>query len=423
MKLATKTSLNFLSIALFTFLFGIIALYFTLRFQVDHFINNELNQAKTTFFAKPDSLSTLRDVYLGACKLMPLKSIDGKRDTVVHYTDTLIFDQRAQKYLPYRQMTFTTSLRTKNFKVQILRPLEETDNLIINTFLMMTVLVMLLIVALLISNQYSSRQIWKDFYQSLEKINHFDLDMHARFDLPETDVQEFEDLNTVLERMSKRIANDYFRMKEYTENASHEIQTPLAIINSKLELLMQSKDLPEKQFKIIADASEAAYRLSRLNKTLILLTRIENRQFPEIETVYPGEIIKRQLDDYEDIIQSKKIKLTTHFETDVKLQINPYLSEILFLNLIKNAIRHNIQGGEINITLTSLKFEISNQGTPLDFDPEKLFHRFYKKTASKKSLGLGLAIVKKITEIFGYDIRYFYQNQMHHILLEFKQTS
>jgi len=420
MKLATKTSLNFLSISLFTFLFGIIALYYTLRFQVDRFINNELNQAKSAFFEKPDSLSTLGDVYLGACRLMPLKSVSSPRDTLIYYTDTLIFDQRAEKYLPFRQMTFTTSLRTKSFKVQILRPLEETDNLIINTFLMMTALVILLIAALLISNQYSSKQIWKDFYISLEKINRFDLDMHNRFDLPETDIQEFEDLNTVLERMSKRIANDYFRMKEYTENASHEIQTPLAIINSKLELMMQSEDLPEKQFKIIAEATEAANRLSRLNKTLILLTRIENRQFPEIETVYPQNIIARQLYDYDDIIKSKEIKLSTHFEADVKLQINPYLSEILFLNLIKNAIRHNIQGGEIEITLSSQKFEISNNGASLNFDPEKLFHRFYKNTHSDKSLGLGLAIVKKITEIFAYRISYFYQNQKHHILLEFK---
>lgn len=421
MKLATKTSLNFLSIALFTFLFGIIALYYTLRFQVDRFINNELNQAKTAFFEKPDSLSTAGNVYLGACKLMPLKTINASYDTVVHYKDTLIFDLKAKKYKPYRQMSFNIALRTQAFNVQILRPLEETDNLIINTFLMMSLLVILLIASLLISNQYSSKQIWKDFYVSLEKINHFGLDMHSPFILPKTDVQEFKDLNTVLERMSQRIANDYFSMKEYTENASHEIQTPLAIINSKLELLMQSKDLPEKQFKIIADATEAANRLSRLNKTLILLTRIENRQFPEIESIDPQKIIQRQLNDYDDIIKSKSIKLHAQLDDHVKLQINPYLSEILFLNLIKNSIRHNIPGGEINIILTQQKFEISNDGAPLNFDPEKLFDRFYKKTQSDKSLGLGLAIVKKITEIFGFQIRYFYQDQKHHILIEFNK--
>lgn len=423
MKLATKTSLNFLSVALFTFLFAIIAFYYTLRYQVDKFVNSELNKAKVAFFEKSDNLSSIEGTYLGACQLLPLKSLDKIKDTLVHYQDTLIFDQQAKKYLPFRQMSFTISTRHSAFEVRIIRPLEETDKLIINIFLIMTLLVIVLIVALLIINQYSSLQIWKDFYVSLDKINKFDLNIHADLELPATDIKEFEDLNTVLNKMSKRIASDYSRMKEYTENASHEIQTPLAIINAKLELLLQCKVLPETQYQIIADASEASDRLAKLNKTLILLTRIENRQFPEIETISPQKIIEYQLENYEEIIQSREINLSMNFEPDVKIQMNPQLSEILFLNLIKNAIRHNIPNGILRIKLDSKGMEIANSGDDLLVDPHLLFNRFYKSSKSSKSLGLGLAIVKKITELFNMEISYAYKEDLHTFYLKFPQKT
>jgi len=423
MKLATKTSLNFLSVALFTFLFAIIAFYYTLRSQVDKFVNSELNKAKIAFFEKSDNLSSLEGAYLGACQLMPLKSIPKSSDTLIQYQDTLIFDQQAKKYLPYRQMTFVISDQTSAFEVKIIRPLEETDRLIINIFLIMTLLIILLIIALLIINQYSSHQIWKGFYASLEKINKFDLNIHADLELPATDIKEFEDLNMVLGRMSKRIASDYSRMKEYTENASHEIQTPLAIINAKLELLLQCKILPETQFQIIADASEASDRLARLNKTLILLSRIENRQFPEIEPISPQKIIEYQLDNYDEIIQSRGIKLSTSFEPNISIQMNPHLSDILILNLIKNAIRHNIPNGVLIIKLDANGLEIANSGDPLLVDSKLLFNRFYKSTKSSKSLGLGLSIVKEITELFHMKIKYRYSENLHRIHLIFPQKT
>lgn len=421
MKLSTKTSLNFLSVALFTFLFGLIAFYYTLRLQVDKYINLELSNAKITFLEQTKKLNEFPTSTYGSCQLMTHKAIKDTKENIVFYNDTIIFDNETKRYRPYRLMTFTTKIKNQSYEVQMLRTLEETDSLIINIFLFMTLLVILLIVALLIINQHSSHQIWKDFYVSLDKINKFDLNIHADIELPATDIKEFGDLNIVLSRMSKRIVSDYSRMKEYTENASHEIQTPLAIINAKLELLLQCKELPEKQYQLIADASEASDRLSRLNKTLILLTRIENRQFPEEEILFPQEIIEHHLYNYEEIIQSRGIKLSTHFQPNVRIQMNPYLSDILFLNLIKNAIRHNIPNGVLKIKLDNHGFEVANTGAPLDIDSELLFNRFFKSTKSSKSLGLGLSIVKKITELFNIEISYTYTENLHIVKLIFPQ--
>ncbi|MFH1001000.1 MAG: HAMP domain-containing sensor histidine kinase [Bacteroidota bacterium] len=423
MKLSTKTSLNFLSFALFTFLFAVIAFYLTLRFQVDEYINSELLKAKKVFFEQVEDLSTSQGTYLGACQLMPLKSISAIQDTTTRFQDTLIFDEKSLKYLPYRQMTFNTYTLNSAFEVKIIRPLEDTDNLIINIFLIITALVIVLIIALLIINKYSSNQIWKDFYISLDRINKFDLNLKPNFELPETEIKEFEDLNSVLVKMNNRISNDYLSMKEYTENASHEIQTPLAIINAKLEQLLQCKDLPERQMIFITEAYEASNRLAQLNKTLILLARIENRQYPEIDNVNITQLIQRHIENYEEIIQAKGLKLLQHIDEEVILQINPYLGDILFLNLIKNAIRHNVQNGTLKIELSKAGFTVSNSGESKPLNADLIFNRFYKSSKSSKSIGLGLSIVKKISELFDLKISYSYGKAMHIIHIEFPERN
>ncbi len=219
--------------------------------------------------------------------------------------------------------------------------------------------------------------------------------------------------------MTERIKKDYSNIKEYTENASHELQTPLAIINSKMELLLQSQNFDEKQLKAIADAYEASNRLSKLNKTLLLLAKIENRQFPESKTVNPIQLIKNQIETLEDLIVSKKIKITIESEIDINLQMNPYLGEILFSNLIKNAIRHNQNGGNLLIVTSKNQICISNTGSELKIDKNKLFERFHKQSTSPESLGLGLAIVDKICEIYNFKINYYFENNMHNFVIKF----
>jgi signal transduction histidine kinase len=271
----------------------------------------------------------------------------------------------------------------------------------------------LIIIALLVVNRYSSRRGWKVFYDTIEKINKYDVNSHEYFALNKSDIREFDDLNRVLLSMTERIKNDYLNLKEYIENASHEIQTPLAIISSKMELLLQSGDMSEKQYKTVVDAYDASNRLSRLNKTLILMAKIENRQFPESRAVNPSIIIDAQLENLEDLILSKQIKVRKEIADEMTLQMNPFLAEIMLVNLIKNAVRHNIQGGELVIELTKERLRISNSGLPLKIDPELLFKRFYKSSSSPESIGLGLAIVQKICIMYGFNIAYNYTDGMH----------
>ncbi len=421
MKLLTKTILNYLSVTLFVFMFAAIAFYYLLRTEVNQNINLELEKRKTSMLDQ--LLSAHSSVVTPPNQnervvITPLRDVKSPR---LNFTDTMFYDYAHKKYVPFRQLGFVATFNHNTFYIQIYKSLEETDNLIVRIFLIMAMLVFLIIATLLITIRYTSKRAWTGFYDTVGKLNSYDINSQGEFSLSVPEVKEFADLNKVLVAMIERIRKDYQNMKEYTENASHELQTPLAIINMKMELLLQSKTLDEKQLKAVLDAYEASNRLSKLNQTLLLLAKIENRQFPESKPVMPQHVIENQLEMVEDLIESKQIHLVRQFEAAAVVLMNPYLADILFANLIKNAIRHNLPGGELIIRIEANSLTISNSGKELKVDKEMLFGRFHKQSASPESLGLGLAIVQKICEVYGFTVSYRYEDSLHHFSVDYSK--
>jgi signal transduction histidine kinase len=223
--------------------------------------------------------------------------------------------------------------------------------------------------------------------------------------------------------MTKKMRRDYFNLKEFNENASHEIQTPLAIIKSKLELLIQGEGLDEEQIGMINSVYEASTRMSRLNQGLLLISKIDNNQFHHTEKVDLQKIMEKTLEHFEEIINLKKIRIIHHFNSPACPQMNPVLAEILISNLISNSIRHNIEEGEILINMNSEGFEITNTGHPTTIPPDELFRRFRKSERTSDSVGLGLAIVKKIVQLYQFDIKYEVKENIHLIKLNINCSS
>jgi len=418
LRLLNKITLNLLAITLFIFLIGMVAFYYMLRQQVDQNINQELKKREMSISKEFDTAHSSVNQSVNLSDTVIITPLNQPR-LIESFSDTLLFNPETNSYALFRQLGFIKTIHNRDYYIQIFKPLEETDRLIIRIVIIMNLLVILIILPLIIANRHSSRQDWKVFYDTLSKINNYDVNSHEAFLLQNSDIKEFEDLNRVLVAMTERIKNDYLNLKEYIENASHEIQTPLAIINSKMELLLQSGDMKEKQYKTVADAYEASNRLSRLNKTLILLAKIENRQFPESKPVNPAIMINHQLESLEDLIHAKKITVIKQMEAEVTISMNPYLAEILLVNLIKNALRHNISGGELNIELTNQHLKIANSGPALKIDPETMFKRFHTSSSSSESLGLGLSIVQKICTVYGFNVNYSYQNNLHVMQVDF----
>ena len=384
-------------------------------------VNLELSKRKTAIIHQFDSSVFTARMPERISEQIIIRQIDKNAHITQGYSDTLIYNKIEKRHKVYRQLEFTTTYKGHNYHLRIFRSLEESDDLIVKIFLMMTILIFIIIILLLLLNRRSTLRAWNVFYDTIDKIKRYDLDSHEQFSLKKSDVKEFDELNKVLLTMTEKIKTDYINLKEYTENASHEIQTPLAIINAKMEILLQSGDLKEAQLKAVSDAYEASNRLSKLNNSLILLSKIENRQFPESKQVEPQHLIEVQLEILEDLILSKKISIIKNFAEPLTITMNPYLAEIMLSNLIKNAIRHNVEGGKLIIDFYKEQIVISNTGSKNKIDKDILFKRFHKSSSSSDSLGLGLAIVLKICEVYGFSVEYDYKNEMHCMKVNLKK--
>lgn len=411
-----------MSISLFIYLFGVIGFYYSLRIQVDSNVNKEMEKRKFSIIRQMEEAHSSTSHPLNRNEIVLVSPVEGAGSSD-RYNDTLIYNHEEKRYQLYRQLVFNEKVNSQVYNIRIFQSLEATDTLIVRIVLTMTVLVILLIITLLIVNRYSSRLVWSVFYDTVEKINQYDVNSHEDFALKESDVKEFADLNRVLITMTERIKNDYHNLKEYTENASHEIQTPLAIINSKLELLLQSGEMNEKQYKALADAYEATIRLSKYNSTLILLAKIENKQFPETKKVSPESILLALLENLDDLIRDKKIEVIKKIAPDVTLQMNPYLAEMLIVNLVKNAVRHNVKGGKLIVEVKENFLQISNTGPEQPLDKHLLFKRFYKSSSSPESLGLGLSIVQTICTLYGFEVGYQMNEGLHCLKVSFKSKA
>jgi signal transduction histidine kinase len=235
----------------------------------------------------------------------------------------------------------------------------------------------------------------------------------------QTGTTEFDELNKVLLNLINNVNAAYYIQKQFVENASHEMQTPLAIIRSKLELLINQPDLTEKAAFLLGDITEANDRLSQMNRTLLLLAKIENSQFPNTEEINISQMLQLLLNNFQQHYDHFPT-LTATIEDAVIVTADRSLIEILLSNLVNNAILHNKSGGEINIVLQASFFLIENTGLPLEVNPEELFERFKKGSYQTKTTGLGLALVKQICLLYQYKISYEYQDGWHKVKVIFR---
>ena len=220
--------------------------------------------------------------------------------------------------------------------------------------------------------------------------------------------------------MTRQLSRDYRELKEYTDHTTHELQTPLAVIKSKTELLIQSKNLGPDEMKLIQAINASVNQLSRLNSTLTLITRIENRQFTEVKEISIAGLLDRHTEMLQELIELRNIAVKKTYSHEAKkIGMDEGLADILVANLLKNAIVHNLDGGAIELEIGSDRLIISNSGPPLPFYEEEIFRRFARNTGKGSSFGLGLSLVRKICESYGFRIGYVYEDDRHYFTLVF----
>jgi len=411
MKLLTKTSLNFISASVIFFLLGSVAMYFSVRNIIAEDLQKRLLQEKKEFFFNADK-NKLNDL---KSKSVFIQITD--KDIGYSFSDTVLIVNNS--YILYRKLTFSYLDNEQYYIVSVLKNQSHSDLLIKKIVIMNVGFAMLFFLIMFFVNRHSIKSALSVFYSTIRKLEDFELSKIQSLSLEAAEVQEIKKLNEVFGKMAAQIYNDFEAQKEYTENVSHELQTPLAIISSKADELMQGENLSKEQMEQLALLLETTNRLSKINQALIFLTKIDNRFYTQEATFSLNDLIKEKLQIFDVPIKEKDLKLELDLLEITHIYMNPYLAETLIINLIKNSIIHNVSGGVMRVHLNNNVLTFSNSGSPLSFPEKDIFKRFIRSENSKKNLGIGLSIVQRICELYTFKITYSY-NSEHQFKIIFK---
>lgn len=332
--------------------------------------------------------------------------------------DTLVWNEHLQQMEPNLKMVAYRTVDGNSYRIAMYDNLVESDDITeAITKILLWILGMQVIGAIGVGFIVSNR-LFKPFRDTLDRIKKFNLQDKKPIHTEETKVKEFNDLNHFVEDMTSKAVRDYINLKEFAENASHELQTPLSIAKGKLELLTET-DLSPEQYQYVEATQRSIKKLSRLSESLALLTKIENHEFTNTDEVNFTKIIKESTRSFEEFIDLSGLDVETNLEDNVIVNIHPVLADILWTNLFQNAIKHNVKNGKIRINLVHDQLTISNTGKSLEMEPEELFERFKKADHNTNSIGLGLSIIKRIVDQNNFQISYQNSDGWHTIEIKF----
>jgi signal transduction histidine kinase len=425
MKLLDQ-SIKYLSVALLLVIaLWSVIFYFSMLSQIKDSVDEELEYQKRLIIQNTlnDSIITIRPDFEE--KLYTLETIDkhAALSAKDQYLDTEILMQDADDLFPEPEPVrmLVTVFRVNNtyYQLRIANPIIEQNDLIKALFWNVVGLYLILILSIVLINNVVLKKLWQPFYMFLEQLKSYKINDSNPLPKTETNIREFKDLQQAVNEMNRHSLISYNQQKEFTENAAHELQTPLAIASNKIELIFENGELSESQAKKLTETYQILQRLTKINKSLLLLSKIENKQIPDLQEVNFNELVRQYIKELEEIALFKSIEIKLKEKDRLVYRMGRSHAQILVANLFKNAIYHNIQKGTVEIEIDSDQLTFCNTGNKNALDKDKIFNRFQKFNASGNSTGLGLAIAKAITSLYSIEINYTFKGEKHCFQLHF----
>lgn len=417
MKLLTKTNIYTSIATALLFALGVFVVYQVIKLKLDRDVDEQLLETKARI---------IKGLNAGIPPKEFLSNIGQKIYVKEIYRQT-VFDNRFVEYVEHkagstdtaeehttqRELLFQVRANHKVYEVTVCTSLLEGQKM--GEYIIGVVLVFLIvsIFLLFLLNRYISAFIWSPFYDTLSRIKTWNIKKNDRLDFKSTDIDEFHLLNDTVKDLTQQIQLDYYNLKEFTENVSHEAQTPLSIISTKLELLLQQSNYSERQHEHLVQAYRATQRMYKLNEALIMLTRIENKQFVDKSLIDLTLAIEEKLEVLSDFIEAKHIVIQKDYHKIIQKEVNPVLLTILLNNLFINAIKYNYEDqGTIRIIVDENSLTVENTSPIGKIDKQFIFERF-KKNSTSGSLGVGLSLIKKVVDFFNWQITYSHKDNLH----------
>lgn len=407
MKLLNYSSLQFLGILLLLLFVWAVVFYFEINDEIYDSLDSSLENQKELVIHRVEQDRSILDgmgIFDGFTRITEV-SLDVYEKFEDTYSDTLLYFEEEDEFEPVRMLEDVFELDGTYYKIQVSTSMVEEDDLVESLLISLGWLYLGLIISLLILNNLMMRKVWRPFYALLGQLNDFSIERDEKMTYEATRIREFRLLNKRVEQLIERAVESYKGQKQFIENASHELQTPLAISINKLELLAENQDLNQEQLEVIGSVLDNLERLTRLNKSLLLLTKIENQQFHQITLVDFNSLVKQIIEDFKDLSEYQQSSIELLEEASIRIEMNPDLAVILISNLVKNALLHGIPGEPVRVEILPARIRLWNPGAAA-LDKDSLFTRFKETGKAGTSTGLGLAISKAIAQRYDLDLQY-----------------
>lgn len=420
MKLSTRYNrVNILTSSIILVITGIIYYFFihlilTNKLDKDLVVEeNEIRQYTRTYQKLPLPASYLD-------QQVSYRELPADANNIRKFSNTTYLNPIENEQEPGRSLVTTLRLKGQNIQVTITKSRVESEDLVRVILLITLGVTLILLVSLIIINRFVMSRLWMPFYNTLKRMKAFEVTKMESLNSDTTKIDEFIELNQSVNAMADRVKKDYRELKSFTDNASHEMMTPLAVINSKLDSLLQTEPFTAQQGTLLEDIYQATGRLSRLHQSLLLLAKIENNLITDAQEIDLKVLIESKVRQFHELFERDSLIVEVELSNKT-VNMSRYLADILLNNLFSNAVRHNQRGGKILIELTEDTLIISNTGK--DFSgKDRLFDRFSKSNESE-GMGLGLAITKQVCNLYGYQVNYQQINELHIFSVFFNPAS
>ena len=412
--LIQKTSKTFLITGLILAFLSCVALYFYTNDLLQREIEEELYSTEGRI---TDAISDHKTLF-SLSPITEVTIVDSLKPESLK--DTILFDPSQNEMELFRELSTYKRINNVNYHIVIRTLVVETDEIVMAIVLSNVAIFLLAFLFLLYFNKAQNLRLWKPFFYNINQMKQFSVTSTEPLVLVDSDILEFSELQTQIQNLTNKVRVDYENLKQFTENISHEIQTPLAIIQAKIDNIINEHAINDKQFEQVSSIQKDIQRLKQLNKKITILTKIDNRQFANVEEVSISQLVNHKVEDYKELEIMNIVHLSNE---NLVVQIDPFLAEILVTNLISNAIKHSLLNENIVIFTNSNSLLVSNPGEVAIQNPDKLHLRFYREQNNFKSTGLGLSIVQKICDLYGYTLSYKFENKQHIFSIVFGSQS
>ncbi len=336
------------------------------------------------------------------------------------FKDTNVFIKARNETEPCKRLMLAFYDTQDNYyKLTIYTPTVEKRELKGRILFLVCLIVIILITSVISIYLAVYKKTLKPLYILLNWHRNYQLGKsNQEFPECKSNINELKELFNAAKSSTQRAEETYNQQKLFLGHASHEIQTPLAVSITQLESILEDESLSEEQMNKIFTSLSTLRKMTKMNKSLLLLSKIENDQFNNIESININQIIKEKIDVFKETFSQKDINISIIEKENLEIKIDNILCEMMINNLLKNAFVHNVYGGEVEIEINKSSISFSNSGKPHALNENMIFNYFYKESNEQNSSGLGLVLIKSICKKNGLSIDYKFDNKKHKFFIK-----